>query len=89
MYLLIVWIFMGLAAGWLAGRSLGSSGHGRSRDVVMGAGGGLLGGLLLRSPGFSGFGETLITTFAAICGAQLFTTYIGMINGRRISSLPL
>lgn len=44
--LMVLWIFVGWAVGWLIGRSLEGKGYGRSVDVVMGISGGGLGGLL-------------------------------------------
>ena len=86
---LLLWIFVGWGAGWLAGRSLEGKGYGPSMDVVMGIAGALVGGFLMRSTGLSGYGETVLTTFAAMSCAVLFTTLTGLVNGRRIYSRQL
>jgi uncharacterized membrane protein YeaQ/YmgE (transglycosylase-associated protein family) len=83
MYLLI-WIFVGLVAGWLAGKSLEGNGYRPSMDLAMGVGGGVVGGFLMRSVGFSGYGGTVLTTFMAVCCAALVTILAGLMNGRTI-----
>lgn len=50
MYLLF-WIPIGLVVGWLAGKSPEGNGYGQSLDV-MGAGGAVVGGLVMRAAGF-------------------------------------
>lgn len=87
--LILLWVFVGWVAGWLAGRSLEGNGYGPSMDVVMGIGGAILGGLLMRSTGLSGYGQTIITTLVAMICAVLFTTFTGLMNGRRIYSRQL
>lgn len=83
MYLLL-WIFVGLLAGWLVGRSLEGNGYGPSLDIAVGAAGGLTGGLLMRSMGFSSYGGTVLTTLVAMTCAALLTTVTALVNGRRI-----
>jgi uncharacterized membrane protein YeaQ/YmgE (transglycosylase-associated protein family) len=86
---LLLWIFVGWIAGRLAGRSLEGQGYGPSMDVVMGIGGAMVGGLLMRSAGFSGYAETILTTFAAMSCALLSATLSGLVNGGRIYSRQL
>ncbi len=80
----LIWIFVGLAVGWLAGRSLEGNGYGTSMDLVMGAGGAIAGGFLARSFGASGFGGTIVTTFAAVGCAALLTIFVGLVNGKAV-----
>lgn len=80
----LIWIFVGLVAGWIAGKSLEGNGYGQSMDLVMGAGGAVVGGFVTRSVGFSGYAGTLVTTFMAICCAALLTILAAMVNGRTI-----
>jgi len=83
MYMLL-WIFVGLIAGWLAGRSLeGEGGYGPSVDIAMGVGGALIGGILMRLNGFTGYGGTLLATLVAVTCAVMLTTLAGMSNGRK------
>lgn len=83
MYMLL-WIFIGLIAGFLAGRSLeGEGGYGPSVDIAMGVGGALIGGILMRSNGFTGYGGTLLATLVALTCAVMLTTLAGISNGRK------
>lgn len=88
MYLLL-WIFVGLIAGWLAGKGLEGEGYGPSLDIAMGVAGALIGGMVLRSLGFSGFAGTSIATLGAVACAVLLTSLTALSNGRRIYSRQL
>ena len=88
MYLLL-WVAIGLIVGWLAGRSLEGNGYGRSVDLVMGAGGAVAGGLVMRSAGFSGYGGTFAATIVAVLCAALLTIVAAVANGRTIYSRVL
>jgi len=80
----LLWIFIGLVTGWLAGRSLeGEGGYGPSVDIAMGVGGALIGGILMRSNGFTGYGGTLLATIVAMTCAVMLTTLAGIGNGRK------
>ena len=79
-----IWIFVGLAAGWLAGKSLEGKGYGMWMDLAMGVAGAVVGGLLTRSVGFSGYGGVIVSTFTAIGCAALLTILVAMVNGRTI-----
>jgi uncharacterized membrane protein YeaQ/YmgE (transglycosylase-associated protein family) len=85
MYLLL-WILVGLVVGWVAGKSLEGSDSGRSVDLFMGAGGAVVGGLVMRSAGFSGPGGTVFATLVAVCCAALLTILAALVNGRTIYS---
>jgi len=80
----LIWIFVGLAAGWLAGKSLEGKGYGHSMDLAMGVAGAVLGGVLARSAGFAGYPGTFVTTFVAIACAALVTILAALLNGRTI-----
>lgn len=88
MYLLL-WILVGLVVGWLVGKSLEGNGYGRSMDLVMGAGGAVAGGWVLRAAGFSGYGGTVFATSIAICCAAVLTIVVALANGRTIYSREL
>jgi len=88
MYLLL-WIPVGLIVGWLAGKSLEGVGYGRSMDLVMGVGGAVAGGLVMRSAGFSGYGGTFASTLVAVVCAALLTIVAAVANGRTIYSRML
>lgn len=84
-----LWILVGLVVGWLAGKSLEGNGYGRSMDLVMGAGGAVAGGLVIRTAGFSGYGGNAFATFFAICCAAVLTIIVALANGRTIYSRAL
>jgi uncharacterized membrane protein YeaQ/YmgE (transglycosylase-associated protein family) len=88
MYLLL-WIPVGLLVGWLAGKSLEGNGYGRSVDLIMGVGGAVVGGLIMRSADFSGYSGTVFATFVAVCCAALLTIIVALANGRTIYSRVL
>ena len=83
MYLL-AWIFIGVLVGWAAGRILEGNGYGPLMDAVMGIGGAVAGGLLMRTAGFHIFSGTVVTSMVAVIGAALLTMAVGYANGRRI-----
>jgi len=83
MYLL-AWIFIGVVVGWAAGRVLQGEGYGRSMDVLMGVGGAVAGGFLMRSAGFGGYGGAIFTTMVALIGAVLLTVLTAYVNGRML-----
>ena len=83
MYLLS-WVFVGLVAGWFAGKILKGHDYGPIMDLVMGMGGAVAGGLLMRSAGLGGYGGTILTTLVAMIGAVLLTVLAGFVNSRRM-----
>ena len=88
MYLML-WIVVGVVVGWLAGKSLEGNGFGRSLDLIMGAGGAVVGGLIIRGVGFSGYGGTAFATFVGISCAAVLTIVAALANGRTIYSRAL
>jgi len=55
----------------------------------MGAGGGVVGGLVMRSAGFVGYGGTVITALVAMVGAVILTMLTAYVNGRRVYARQL
>jgi uncharacterized membrane protein YeaQ/YmgE (transglycosylase-associated protein family) len=88
MYLL-AWILVGAVVGWGAGRVFQGNGYGPFMDTLMGVGGAVVGGLLMRSAGFGGYGGTIVTTMVAMIGAVLMTVLTAYVNGRRIYARQL
>jgi uncharacterized membrane protein YeaQ/YmgE (transglycosylase-associated protein family) len=88
MYLL-AWIFIGVVVGWAAGRVLQGESYGRFMDILMGVGGAVAGGFLMRSAGFGGYGGTIVSTIVAMIGAVLLTVLTAYVNGRRIYARQL
>ncbi len=67
---LVIWLFVGLIAGWLASAVVGG-GYGLVGDIVIGIVGAFLGGWLFRvlgvgAPG-SGIVSTIIVAFVGAC----------------------
>ena len=80
----LIWIFVGLAAGWIAGKQLEGKGYGPPMDLTMGAAGAVLGGVLAPPVGFSSYSVTFVTAFVAIVCAALVTILAALLNGRTI-----
>ena len=84
MYLL-AWILIGAVVGWGTGRVLQGNGYGPFMDTLMGIGGAIAGGFLMRSAGLvGGYGGTIVTNLVAMIGAALLTVLTAYVNGRRI-----
>jgi uncharacterized membrane protein YeaQ/YmgE (transglycosylase-associated protein family) len=88
MYLL-AWIVIGAVVGWGTGRVFQGNGYGPFMDILMGIGGAVVGGLLMRSAGFVGYGRTVITALVAMVGAVLVTMLAAYVNGRRVYAREL
>ena len=88
MYLL-AWIFIGAVVGWGTGRIFEGNGYGPFMDTLMGIGGGLLGGVLMRSAAFGGYRGTIVTTMVALMGGVLLTLLAALVNGRRVYASQL
>ena len=85
----IALILVGAVVGWGAGRGFQGNGYGPFMDILMGVGGAVVGGLLMRSAGFVGYGGTVIPALVAMVGAVLVTVLSAYVNGRRIHARQL
>jgi uncharacterized membrane protein YeaQ/YmgE (transglycosylase-associated protein family) len=88
MYLL-AWLGIGAVVGWGAGKVFQGNGYGPFMDILMGAGGAVVGGFLMRSAGFGGYGGVIVTTMVVMVGAALLTVLAAYVNGRRIYARQL
>jgi uncharacterized membrane protein YeaQ/YmgE (transglycosylase-associated protein family) len=88
MYLL-AWIVIGAVVGWGTGRVFQGNGYGPFMDILMGIGGGVVGGLVMRSAGFGGYGGMIVTTLVAMFCAAILTMLAAYVNGRRIYARQL
>jgi uncharacterized membrane protein YeaQ/YmgE (transglycosylase-associated protein family) len=88
MYLL-VWVVIGAAVGWGAGRVFQGNGYGPLMDMLMGIGGAVVGGFAMSAAGLGGFGGTILTTLVAMVGAVILTVIAAYVNGRRIFARQL
>jgi uncharacterized membrane protein YeaQ/YmgE (transglycosylase-associated protein family) len=53
-------------------------------DMLMGVGGAVAGGFLIRTAGIRGYGGVIVTTMVAAIGAALMTVLTAYVNGRRV-----
>jgi uncharacterized membrane protein YeaQ/YmgE (transglycosylase-associated protein family) len=88
MYLL-AWIGIGAVVGWGTGRVFQGNGYGPFMDILMGSGGAVVGGLLMRYAGFGGYGGTVITALVAMVSAVILTMLAAYVNGRRVYARQL
>jgi uncharacterized membrane protein YeaQ/YmgE (transglycosylase-associated protein family) len=82
---ILSWIVVGLIAGWLAGKVMGSGGYGLIGDIIIGVLGGLLGGWIattfLHIGGMSGINlESILVAFA---GAVVLLIGLRLVSGGR------
>jgi uncharacterized membrane protein YeaQ/YmgE (transglycosylase-associated protein family) len=69
---IIVWLLVGLVAGWLASQVVRGGGSGVVTDIIVGIVGAFLGGMIFRSQGWHApFGGYAGLIFVAFCGAAL------------------
>jgi uncharacterized membrane protein YeaQ/YmgE (transglycosylase-associated protein family) len=69
---LLWWAVVGLIAGWITGKIMGS-GRGFLMDIVIGIAGALVGGWIMRAIGFAGHGGFFYTILVATGGAVVLT----------------
>lgn len=79
----LMWIIVGLVAGWLTGRNLRGHGYGPLMDTVMGVAGALIGGFCMRFAGFSGPMGMVYATLVAILTAVATTAAVAVASGRQ------
>ena len=70
---IIWWLIVGLIAGWLTGKIMGSPGKGALMDIIIGLIGALVGGFLMQLLGFRGEGGMIYTILVAVLGAVILT----------------
>ena len=80
---LIIWILIGLIAGYITGKIMKGSGFGPIMDIVVGIVGSLVGGFLMVHLGYAGSGGFLYTVFVAVLGAVLLTFLMRLLTGGR------
>jgi uncharacterized membrane protein YeaQ/YmgE (transglycosylase-associated protein family) len=78
----IVWILIGLIAGWITGKIMKGSGYGFFVDILLGIAGGFVGGYIARLVGFerSGFFWSILI---AVVGAVILVFLFRLITGKR------
>src|SRR6202008_3528113 len=63
---LLVWIIIGLVAGYLTGKIMRGAGFGPLVDILVGIVGAVVGGLIMVTLGYAGTGGFLYTVFVAV-----------------------
>ena len=79
MLTLVYFLLIGVLAGWLAGKFMGTGGYGLLGDLVLGIIGAVLGGFVIGLLGFTA-GGLLAKLITAIVGAILFIALIRVIK---------
>lgn len=81
---ILLWIVIGLVAGWLASAVVGG-GYGVIGDIVVGVVGAFIGGLVFRKLGFGTvFSGLPGTIFVAFVGAVILLLVLRLIHSRRV-----
>ena len=76
-----VWfILIGLVAGWLAGKIMGSGGYGAIGDIIVGVIGALIGGFVFGMLGLSAGGGLIGSLVVATIGAIILVFLIRLIK---------
>lgn len=83
MLLLLCWIIVGLAVGWLIGKIMLSEGRDYVMDIVMGVAGAIGGGFIFSTMHFLVQSKMLYTSLAAIWGAVVLAMLARYVGGRR------
>jgi uncharacterized membrane protein YeaQ/YmgE (transglycosylase-associated protein family) len=83
--IVIIWLLVGLVAGWLASLVVRGGGSGAVTDIIVGIVGAFIGGMIFRAEGwhapFSGYAGLI---FVAFCGAALLLLVVRLVSrGRR------
>jgi uncharacterized membrane protein YeaQ/YmgE (transglycosylase-associated protein family) len=79
----VIWLLIGLIAGWLAGQVTKGSGFGMFGDIIIGIVGAVVGGFVLGALGVNpgGFIGEVIQAFI---GALVFLAVASLVSSRRV-----
>jgi uncharacterized membrane protein YeaQ/YmgE (transglycosylase-associated protein family) len=82
--IVVIWLLVGLVAGWLASQVVRGGGSGVVTDIVVGIVGAFVGGMIFRAERwhapFTGYAGLI---FVAFCGAALLLIVMKLISRRR------
>lgn len=82
--IVIIWLLVGLVAGWLASQLVRGHGSGAATDIIVGIVGAFVGGMIFRAEGwhapFRGYAGLI---FVAFCGAALLLVIMKLVARRR------
>ena len=79
----LIWVMVGLVAGWFTGKKMKGYGYGPMIDMLMGGAGGIAGGLIMNFAGFSGAAGTAYATLVAILTAVGMTAFVAFVSGKQ------
>jgi uncharacterized membrane protein YeaQ/YmgE (transglycosylase-associated protein family) len=77
---LLAWLFLGLVAGWLAGKLSRGRGYGCITDIILGLVGAVIGGWVFTKLGFFG-GGFIYSLAAATLGAVILVAIVHIFTG--------
>ena len=80
---LLVWILIGLVAGFLTGKIMRGAGFGPLVDILVGVIGAIIGGLIMVTLGYAGSGGFLYTVVIAVLGAVVLTLILRLLTAGR------
>ena len=81
---ILVWIVVGLIAGWIASRLIGAGGYGILGDIIVGMIGAVVGGWLLsRLLGMDVTGLNVESIFVSVVGALIVIVVFRALSGGR------
>lgn len=80
---LLSWIVVGSIAGWATGRLMRGSGYGVIADIFLGSAGSVVGGLTMRSLGFSGQSGLVYSILVAMEEAVVLTAIVRLKSRHR------
>jgi uncharacterized membrane protein YeaQ/YmgE (transglycosylase-associated protein family) len=79
---ILVWIILGLIAGWLASTLMGGGGYGLIGDIIVGIVGALIGGFIGSALfGVAVTGLNLISVVLAVAGAIVLIAILRLVSG--------
>ena len=81
---LLIWLIIGLVAGFLTGKIMRGAGFGPLVDIIVGIIGAIVGGLIMVTLGYAGTGGFLYTVFVAVLGAILLTLILRLLTAGRV-----
>jgi len=80
---ILLWVIVGLAAGWATGKVMAGEGRDFVMDMVMGVAGALAGGFLFSATHLLVRGVMIYTNLAALFGAVILASLSRSLIGRR------
>jgi uncharacterized membrane protein YeaQ/YmgE (transglycosylase-associated protein family) len=87
---ILTWVIVGMIAGWFTGLAMGSRDPAALRDLLLGAGGALAGGLLAGALlGVAGSIDdfNFVTTLASSVGAVAVVMFVKALSGSRVAAI--